>query len=86
MNAYRFDDEPPTEARPPGSARDKQPIEWPEPIDILADPQLTGVASIDGTCLPRSILALATAEGARLQVDACHIAALTIGTTSAVIR
>jgi hypothetical protein len=85
MSAFKFHDEPETEARPNGHARASQPIEWPEPIDILADPQLTGLATVDATCLPRSILALATAEGARLQVDPCHIAALTIGATSAVI-
>lgn len=85
MNAYTFRDEPPTEPRPYRHERGSQPIEWPEPIDILADPQLTGLASVDATCLPQSILALATAEGARLQVDPCHIAALTIGATSAVI-
>ena len=85
MNAYNFANEPETRGTPERSRRDKQPIDWPEPIDILADPQLTGLATVDATCLPRSILALATAEGARLQVDPCHIAALTIGATSAVI-
>jgi Protein of unknown function (DUF3987) len=85
MNAYNFADEPETEARPNGHARASQPIEWPEPIDILADPQLTGLATVDGTCLPQSMLALAVAEGARLQVDPSHVAALTIGATSAVI-
>jgi hypothetical protein len=82
---YDFKDEPRAEARPNGHARDDKPIEWPEPIDILADPQLTGLATVDETCLPESILALARAEGARLQVDPCHIAALTIGACSAVL-
>lgn len=85
MNAYSFADEPETEARPNGHARESQANEWPEPIDILADPQLTGLATVDETCLPASILALAVAEGGRLQVDPCHIAALTIGCCSAVI-
>ncbi len=58
---------------------------WPEPIDILADPELTGIGDRRRDCLPESILALARAEGARLQVDPCHIAALTIGACSAVI-
>lgn len=71
--------------RPNGHAHISQPIEWPEPIDILADPQLTGVASVDASCLPPSILDLAIAEGARLQVDPSHIAALIIGSTSAAI-
>src|SRR5689334_12500393 len=57
MNAFTFRDEPLTEARPYGHGRGSQPIEWPEPIDILADPQLTRVASVDATCLPQSILA-----------------------------
>ena len=62
-----------------------QPDQWPEPIDILADPVLTGVATVDETCLPKSILDLAKAEGLRLQVDPCHIAALAIGACSAVV-
>ena len=82
---YDFKDEPRAEARPNGHARDDKPIEWPEPIDILADPQLTGLATVDETSLPKSILKLAVAEGARLQVDPCHIAALTIGACSAVL-
>ena len=53
MSAYNFDDEPEPKARPNGHARASQPIEWPEPIDILADPQLTGLATVDATCLPR---------------------------------
>ena len=85
MNNWTFADEPKTKSRPNGHARDSHSIEWPEPIDILADPKLTGVATVDETCLPKSILALAQAEGGRLQVDPCHIAALTIGTSSAVI-
>ena len=85
MNAWTFADEPGTTSRPNGHARDDKPIEWPEPIDILADPQLTGLATVDETCLPNSILALAVAEGARLQVDPCHLAALTIGACSAVL-
>ena len=82
---YSFDSEPEAEPRPNGHARSQQEIEWPEPIDILADPQLTGLATVDATCLPTSILALAEAEGARLQVDPCHIAALAIGACSAVV-
>jgi hypothetical protein len=58
---------------------------WPDPIDILADPHLTGLASVDETCLPGSVHALADAEARRLQVDASGLAALTIGTCSAVI-
>ena len=50
MNAFTFRDEPLTEARPYGHGKGSQPIEWPEPIDILADPQLTGLASVDATC------------------------------------
>ena len=86
MNAkWGFNNEPETEVRPNGHNRQDPPEEWPEPVDILADPQLTGVASVDASCLPNSMLAFAVAEGARLQVDPCHIAALCIGTCSAVI-
>ena len=66
-------------------AANAERIAWPEPVDILADPQLTGLATVDDTCLPASILKLAVAEGARLQVDPVHIAALTIGACSAVL-
>ena len=62
-----------------------KPSGWPEPIDILADPKLTGVATVDADCLPPSMLALAVAEGSRLQVDPSDIAALTIGVCSAII-
>jgi hypothetical protein len=87
MNAdpWRFEGEPGVRRKPNGHAGVDQPLDWPEPIDILADPQLTGLASVDATCLPASILNLAIAEGARLQVDPCHIAALTIGACSAVL-
>jgi hypothetical protein len=59
--------------------------DWPDPIDILADPRLTGVATVDESCLPKSVFALASAEARRLQVDPSGLAALTIGTCSAVI-
>ena len=38
MKAFTFHDEPPTEARPNGHSSGSEPTEWPEPIDILADP------------------------------------------------
>ena len=36
---------------------------WPEPVDILADPELTGIAAVDETCLPESILATGPGRG-----------------------
>ena len=62
-----------------------KPEGWADPIDILGDPALAGIGSIDADCLPKSILDHARAEAARLQVDPCHIAALDIGVCSAVI-
>jgi hypothetical protein len=76
------DDEPPEQAE---TAQPNAGQSWPEPIDILADGRLTGLVSVDETCLPRSILAFAVAEGARLQVDPCGIAAHAIGTASGLL-
>ena len=39
---------------------------WPEPIDILARPNMTGVSSVDETCVPRTIANLALSEGLSL--------------------
>lgn len=82
---YDFQDEPERAPRPNGHATAGEPMTWPEPIDILADPILTGLATVDASCLPASVLSLATAEGSRLQVDPCHISALVIGACSAVL-
>ena len=82
MNAgyYNFADEPGTQRKPNGHAGGDQPIDWPEPIDILADPQLTGLASVDATCLPAlDPHSSPSPRAPGLQVDPCHIAALTIG-------
>lgn len=79
---FDFKDEP--ERRAKSGAKAEKAEEWGEPVDILADPKLTGLASVDADCLPASILAHARAEGARLQVDPAHIAALDIGVLSAV--
>ena len=46
---YNFEERARNAARPNGHAGGEQPSDWPEPIDILADPQLTGLASVDAT-------------------------------------
>jgi hypothetical protein len=76
---WSFPNEPGTEPRPD----EQEP--WEEPIDILADPKLTGVADVDETCLPTSIFAFASAEAQRLQVSPAALAALAIGACSAVL-
>jgi hypothetical protein len=77
----KFGPKPPEPAPEPADGGS----DWPDPIDILADPTLTGVATVDESCLPRSMFALSAAEARRLQVDPSGIAALTVGATSAAI-
>jgi hypothetical protein len=87
---FEEDEEPPRQdeaakGKPNGAGKANGHAAWPEPIDILADQGLTGVAQVDETCLPPCILDLAQAEGARLQVDPCGIASLGIGACSAML-
>lgn len=58
---------------------------WPEPIDILARPTVTGLAAIDDTCMPTTLCNLALTEGERLGVDPVGIAAAAIGVCSGVL-
>ena len=58
---------------------------WPEPIDILADPTATGIASIDRDCVPATLCDLAVSEGARLGTDPVGIATAAIGVCSGII-
>lgn len=62
-----------------------QPAAWQEPIDILARPTVTGLATIDETCLPGTLCNLALTEGERLGVDPVGIAAAAIGVCSGVL-
>lgn len=70
--------------RPPDDPPQVQ-TPWPEPIDILARPNMTGVSSVDETCVPRTIASLALSEGERLGVDPIGIAAAAIGVCSGVL-
>ena len=91
----RADEGPQAEGAPDEGAKAEGPEPGPKaaepdpldegPIDILADPRLTGVGTVDETCLPPSVLAYSRAEGARLGVDACHHAALLLSGLSAVV-
>jgi hypothetical protein len=55
---------------------------WPEPLDILGAPELTGWPELGPECLPAPLYRYVTAEAGRLGVDPCPLAAHVIAACS----
>jgi hypothetical protein len=58
---------------------------WPEPLDILGAPELTGWPELASECLPAPLYRYVEAEAERLGVDPCPLAAHVIAACSASI-
>ena len=51
------------------------PESWPEPVDVLGAPELTGWPELTSECLPAPLYDFVTAEAERMNVDPCALAA-----------
>jgi hypothetical protein len=61
-------------AKPNGAAHPGS-SSWPEPIDIIGAPELTGWPTLSAECFPGPLYRYVMAEAERLNVDPCPLAA-----------
>jgi Protein of unknown function (DUF3987) len=60
-------------------------ISWPEPLDILGAPELTGYPELTPECLPAPLYRYVMTEAERLTVDPCPLAGHVLAACSASI-